>query len=161
MLSIFAFLALGGLGYAAPPPYQQNGAFATANSGGFGFNPFAAMLPMDPWAMVNNFMPPIRIPQPWYQGENVCQDTRTAEEPEELREWLNDGSSSGGDSQFNVQQESCKGGNEKYVCIKRVGSNEGSRTIVTKFECCPGYGRPADFSQPGCVPVGDQSGNMP
>ncbi|XP_055948158.1 uncharacterized protein LOC129981360 [Argiope bruennichi] len=94
-----------------------------------------------PWMW--QFVPDIKIPQNWYEGENVCVSER--EEPltgPDPFEGLNENSR-------DVSQ-TCKGDMYKYVCVIRTRDNGVTKQTVKTYQCCPGYVRTNDGS-PGCV----------
>ncbi|GIY93471.1 uncharacterized protein CEXT_110151 [Caerostris extrusa] len=76
--------------------------------------------------------------------ENVCKESKTYNDqmPDEFDTFLNDDDIPNMSSNFNHEQESCRGNDKKYVCIKRNYDSSGKAEIVaTKYECCHGFVR--------------------
>ncbi|XP_054712582.1 uncharacterized protein LOC129222150 isoform X2 [Uloborus diversus] len=129
--------------------FNGNGAFTGAYAGGFPFGGGAfagAGFPFY-YRPIPIYIPSFEIPKPWYKGENVCTEVKEAELSSIPKEWFSDVSF--GD--WNQQSESCRGNNNKYVCIERKTSGEGTKMVATKYECCYGFERPSNSFSPGCV----------
>ncbi|XP_035226891.1 uncharacterized protein LOC118199193 isoform X2 [Stegodyphus dumicola] len=130
----------GGFAYAGFP----FGTYAGAGVPMF-FNPFDFTRPYMPW------FPFVMPSMEWYKGPNVCEEKKISQEPDDIKEWINDDSF--GVADYQHQSKSCKGTNTKYVCFGREVTNEGSQMVATKYECCHGFVRPSD-GRPGCVESG-------
>jgi len=128
------------------------GAGAAAGFGPYGYAPSSWFQPRSffpfNWAPFPPFFP---FPQNWYEGENVCKEVKTRNDdiPDEFNEWLKEDESPNVNSDYSHEQESCKGSNTKFVCIKRIVDNGKARLQATKYECCHGFVR--NDSGPGCV----------
>ncbi|KFM73470.1 hypothetical protein X975_02851, partial [Stegodyphus mimosarum] len=165
MLSLSVIAVLVSVASASPTSRQGRGDAFDPFAGGFAYAgfPFGAYagagVPMffNPWDFTRSYIPwfPFVMPSmEWYKGPNVCEETKISQEPEEIKQWLNDDSFV--DADFQHQSKSCRGTNTKYVCFGREVTNQGSQMIVTKYECCHGFVRPSD-GRPGCVESSDDS----
>ncbi|CAL1270030.1 unnamed protein product [Larinioides sclopetarius] len=91
----------------------------------------------------------------WYDGENVCKEEKVlnSQLPDDVipDDWKDDMPNVSTD--FSHEQETCKGTDKKYVCVKRIMGNNGEAQIkATKYECCHGFVRDPTGA-PGCVEI--------
>ncbi|GBM61809.1 hypothetical protein AVEN_80451-1 [Araneus ventricosus] len=128
---------------------------------GFGFGPSgvnrAPVYPTFPEfpPVVPFVIPTFQFPEfkNWYEGENVCKEEKimNTQLPDDVipDDWKDDMPNVNTD--FSHEQESCKGTDKKYVCVKRIIGNSGEAQIkATKYECCHGFVRDPTGA-PGCV----------
>ncbi|GFT29586.1 uncharacterized protein NPIL_326831 [Nephila pilipes] len=172
MLVVFCVVSvLVSAGYANPLNRQKRFApFSGAFAGGFPFGGGAfAGTGMSPFPFPSfpsfwDFPKPRYIPFPvfsypmfpigqeWYQGDNVCRETKTAnaKTPDEFSDWMKDDEMTNVNTQLNHEQESCKGTNTIYECIKKIYDSTGEVKLQkTKYECCHGFIR--NPQGPGCI----------
>ncbi|KAF8795840.1 hypothetical protein HNY73_000293 [Argiope bruennichi] len=150
---------VGGMAYAGPRMGSFGGFGNNNPTGAQVFNPFD-MFRQDGFfnLMPMPFVVPVPIPsfpvfKNWYEGENVCKEEKilNTQMPDDVipDDWKDDMPNINTD--FSHEQETCKGTDKKYVCVKRVMGNNGEAQIkATKYECCHGFVRDPT-GNPGCI----------